>query len=119
MKILAIDDNLDITELLKMTLEAMGHQVHVTNDPKQGVELVLNNSFDAVLLDLAMPGYSGIDVLDAIDREGSISDHKIVLFTASSVSDSEISKLMDRGVAGCIKKPIEIEDLEEQLRKLV
>ena len=118
MKILAIDDNVDITELLSMTLNAMGHELSFTNSGKEGVELLGANKYDAVLLDLAMPGFSGADVLEKVETMGNLKDFNIILFTASSIGDTEIDSFLKKGVHGIIRKPIEVDDLEKEISRL-
>jgi len=119
MKILAIDDNKDIITLLNMALKAFGHEVTTTLDPKEGLDKIRQNQYDVVLLDLAMPNFSGTDIVDALEKDGLVKKSKIILFTASSITDNEINKLLDKGVSGCIKKPIEVEILQEEINKIV
>jgi len=119
MKILGIDDNVDITELLSMTLSVMGHEFSFVNSGKEGIELIAEKKHDAVLLDLAMPEFSGFDVLRELETRGNLSDYNIILFTASSVSDSEINEFIAKGIRGIIRKPIEVDELEKQISKLV
>jgi len=119
MKILGIDDNVDITELLSMTLSAMGHEFSFVNTGKEGVKLITEQKYDAVLLDLAMPNFSGLDVLRELETKGKLSDYNIILFTASSVSATEIDEFLGKGIRGIIRKPIEVDELEKQIAKLV
>lgn len=119
MKILGIDDNVDITELLSITLSAMGHEFSFVNTGKEGVKLLAEQKYDAVLLDLAMPDFSGMDVLRELETIGNLSDYHIILFTASSVSESKINEFLRKGVRGIIRKPIEVDELEKQIAKLV
>jgi CheY-like chemotaxis protein len=119
MKILGIDDNVDITELLSMTLGAMGHEFSFVNTGKEGVSLIAEKKHDVVLLDLAMPEFSGLDVLKELETMGNLAAYNIILFTASSVSESEINEFLRKGVRGIIRKPIEVDELEKQIAKLV
>ena len=119
MKILAIDDNKDIITLLNMALKAFGHEVTTSLEAKEGLDKIRQNQYDVVLLDLAMPNFSGTDVIDALEKDGLINKSKIILFTASSITDNEIEKLLKRGVSGCIKKPIEVEILQEEINKII
>ncbi|AJW71290.1 response regulator [Nitrosopumilus adriaticus] len=118
MKILTIDDNQDITELLTITLTAMGHEVTSSNTGQEGLKLLTNNRYDVVLLDLAMPDFSGRDVINKLETMGNLKDFNIVIFTASSINDSEIESLIKKGVCGIIRKPIEVDQLEKEISKL-
>ena len=115
MKILGIDDNADITELLDTVLNSSGHEFSFVNNGKDGLKRIQENSFDLVLLDLSMPEFTGMDVVEALNNEGIINKQKIVLFTASSMTDSEIAELMKKGVHSCIRKPIDIDVLLEKI----
>ena len=89
LKILVVDDSVDITEALEMTLEVMGHNFSSTNSGKEAVDLIKNNSYDVILLDLAMPGFSGFDVINELQTMPSVKDLNIIIFTASTFNDSE------------------------------
>ena len=54
-----------------------------------------------------MPEFSGFDVIDELEKIANISDFNIILFTASNINDAEIQRLVQKGVRGIIKKPIE------------
>ena len=62
--------------------------------------------FDAVFLDIAMPDFSGLDVIDSLLENGKIKDSAMVLFTASSITDDEVNNLIKKGVHSCIRKPV-------------
>jgi hypothetical protein len=57
--------------------------------------------------------------LRELGTRGNLSDNNIILFTASSVSESEINEFLGKGVRGIIRKPIEVDELEKQIAKLV
>ena len=117
MKILGIDDNADINDLLDTVLNGSGHEFTYVKNGKEGLKLMREKRFDIVLLDLAMPEFSGFDVIDSLINEGIVSKQKIVLFTASSVLDSEIQELTKKGLYACIKKPIDIDFLLEKIEQ--
>jgi len=119
LKILAIDDNPDLTELLEVSLSAMGHEIKVTNDATEGLALVTSNKYDIILLDINMPKFTGIDFVNTLVEKNSIQNHNIVLFTSSSTSSSEVSELLKKGVRGCIEKPIEVDVLEKEISKFI
>jgi CheY-like chemotaxis protein len=108
MKVLLIDDNETITEMMSKYLTAKGHQCSVANDGRSGLVLVTERKFDVVLLDLAMPEFTGIDVIEDLNKSGKIKDNKIILFTASSITDGEIDNLIKKGAHSCLKKPVKL-----------
>ena len=114
MKILGIDDNTDITELLDTVLNGSGHEYTFVNDGKSGVKKIKENQYDLVLLDLAMPGFSGEDVLAELNKEELIKKQKIIIFSASSNSDSEMEDLVSKqGGYTYVRKPVDVDKLLE------
>jgi len=114
MKILGIDDNTDITELLDTFLNGSGHEYTFVNDGKSGVKKIKENQYDLVLLDLAMPGFSGEDVLAELNKEELIKKQKIIIFSASSNSDSEMEDLVSKqGAYTYVRKPVDVDKLLE------
>ena len=118
MRILGIDDNADINALLETVLTASGHEYSSVTDGREGVKLMQQNNYDILLLDLAMPEFSGHDVLAALRKEKLFDKQKIVILTASSITDEEIDKILKDGVIGCIKKPLDIDLLVEKLEQI-
>ena len=115
MKILSIDDNEGITETLGDVFEMSGHEYFSTNSGIDAIELIKNNQYDVILLDYSMPEFSGLDVIAKLETMGNLRDFNIVMFTASSISESKINELIQKGVREVIKKPIEVDDLVKRL----
>ncbi len=111
MKILLIDDNDSITEMLSKYLRIKGHECIVSNDGRNGLTLIEQEKFHAVLLDLAMPDFTGIEVIEHLHKSGKMKNNKIILFTASSITDEQIQDLIKKGAHSCIKKPVRLEVL--------
>ncbi|HXN74892.1 MAG TPA: response regulator [Candidatus Acidoferrum sp.] len=107
MKILLIDDNEDITKMLHKYMTIKGHSCSVVNDGKSGLDLLEKQTFDVVILDIAMPKFSGSDVIDQLCKSGKIKNQNIVTLTASILSDDVESMLKSKGVHSCLKKPID------------
>ena len=118
MKILVIDDSQDITDLLEKVLSSIGHDVTAADNGRVGLELTRNHQFDAIFLDIAMPDFSGLDFIDTLEQDGKLKANRIVLFTASSITDDEVAELIKRGVHSCIRKPMQIEKLFEKIDEL-
>ena len=116
MKILGIDDNEDITELLDTFLNGSGHEYTFVNDGKSGLEKIRENQYDAVLLDLAMPEFSGEDVLKELNKENIVNKQKIIIFSASSNNDSEMDTLVSKyGAHAYVRKPVDVDQLLDML----
>lgn len=118
MKILVIDDTEDILEVMSDCLTAAGHETSTTNDGHKGIEMIKANTFDAVLLDVTMPEFSGLDVLDSLEKTGHIKLTKIIIMTASEIPSVDLTNLMKRGVAAWVRKPIKLDILLNRLKTL-
>jgi len=118
MKILAIDDEQDLLELLKIFFASEGHEYVGVLTGQEGLKKIKDEIFDMVLLDLAMPDFSGVDVIDALIDDGLMKKQKIVIFTASSATEKEFAPLLEKGVYSIIKKPIDFDVLSGYLKKI-
>jgi len=111
LKILIVDDNEQITKMLTTFLELKQHICTIANDGKEGLELIKENNNDVVLLDLAMPEFDGYAVIKDLEDNNLLKDRKIIVFTASTITQEELDKLVVRGVKSYILKPIDIDTL--------
>jgi len=120
MNILGIDDNEDILKLLDTVISSKGHDFTKVLNGKDGVKLIEEQNFDAILLDLAMPEFSGLDVIESLKKSNKLKDQKIIIFTASSATDREIGELLKNvGVSSCIRKPVDIKTLINKVEEIV
>ena len=116
MKALLIDDNEQITEMLAQYLTLKGYDCTISNDGKNGLDHILSKNYDIILLDIAMPEFSGIDVIETLEKKGMLRELKIIVLTASSVTDEEMADLLERGVLVTMKKPVNLSRLLEVVR---
>jgi len=118
LKILGIDDNTDLLDLCKVVLTSDGHEYTGVTKGREGLEEIRNGNYDLVLLDLSMPEFSGIDVIDALDKDGLMNKQNIVIFTASSATEKEYGPLLEKGAHSVIKKPLDVDLLVEHIKKI-
>jgi len=112
MKILIVDDNKTITEMLTKFLTVKGYDCVSSNDGRNGVNLMKKEKYDTVFLDMSMPDFGGKDVIDALEKENLLKDQRIIIFTASSISNEEIDELIKKdGVDACLRKPVQLTEL--------
>jgi CheY-like chemotaxis protein len=90
MKILIVDDDVELVKAVESTLSSVGHEVQSTNEPREGLKLIREQSHDLVFLDLSMPEFSGIDIINNLAEENTIKEKKIVVMTASAINEEEI-----------------------------
>jgi two-component system, OmpR family, response regulator len=117
MRVLLIDDNKDITDTVSFYLDTQGIQCKIINDGKKGLEIIRSENFDVILVDLAMPEFSGFDIVSTLNKEGLLKFKNILLFTASSVNSKDIIELLSMGAKGVVKKPPSIDELLEAINK--
>lgn len=116
MKILVVDDNSSITNSLGKYLKIKGYDVSTSNNGRRGLELIQNENWDTILLDLSMPEYSGLDIIEDLEKDNQLKDKNIILFTASSVPDYVLNKLLGKeGIKMCLRKPISLSKIVDTI----
>ena len=112
-----MDDYEEITEVITFYCSAKNDiDCHVVNDDSQGLERIRNEKFDLILLDLAMPEFSGLDVIKSLKVEGGTESKNIVIFTVSSDRNIQ-EKIKYSGIKEIFKKPCSLDDLVELIEK--
>ena len=111
LNVLIIDDNEQITKMLTTFLELKEHKCTIANDGKEGLVIIKEDRHDVILLDLAMPEFDGFAVIKDLEENNMLKDHKIIVFTASTITEEELAELVNRGVSSYILKPIDIDIL--------
>jgi len=112
MKVLIVDDNEDITDLLSKFLKTKGFETVETNDPLEGLRHIQQEQYDVILLDISMPEFSGFNIIQLLATDDILKDQNIFIFSAKSFADNEIKNLLRKeGVNGVLKKPIQLNEL--------
>lgn len=111
-RILVIDDESQITRVLRAALSAQGYDVRTANEAEEGLRVFRDWLPDLVITDLMMPGMSGVDVCRIIRSRGTTP--VLVL----SVRDHERSKVeaLDAGADDYVTKPFGIQELQARVR---
>jgi len=113
-KILVIDDQLLIRDLLRCLLEADGYRVFVAIGGKEGLAVARVLEFDLILLDVDMPGLNGLEVCTELKR-GTETAHVPVLFISARLGAHDLQQMTAVGAAGFLPKPF----LRDELRGTV
>ncbi|WP_285857946.1 response regulator transcription factor [Neobacillus cucumis] len=111
--ILVIEDEAQIARVLKMELEYEGYHVTVEHNGKSGLETALNSDVDIILLDVMLPGVSGIEVLRRFRKDNRRTP--VILLTARNTTYDKVAGL-DHGANDYVTKPYEIEELLARIR---
>jgi len=117
MRVLIIEDNRDLASNMYDFLEAKGHVVDAAADGISGMHLALVNQYDAIVLDLMLPGMDGITLCRKLREEGGKST-PILMITARDLLDDKILGL-EAGADDYLVKPVELREVEMRLRVLL
>ena len=119
MRVLAVDDNEDILNLISLIVESMGHSLELAHDGHEGLELLRSKEYDLVFLDMSMPNLTGLEVIDALVQDGIIKKQRVTLFTASYLGVEDIeTNLRKKGVYSILPKPADIDQITDLLEKV-
>jgi len=118
-RILIIDDDPQILNMLGQTLEREGHKVVDAPNGKEGLKLYRENPTDLVITDLIMPEKDGIETIMELRRD--FPDVKIIAISGGGHIDAELYLSMARrlGVQRTFAKPIERAELLKSVRELL
>jgi len=112
MKVLIVDDNESITEVVKDFFEFENIECKTINDSQDGLNEIKNSKYDLILLDIAMPNFTGLDILNELKRQ-KIEHKNIIIFTASVFKSELINEYHEVGVKEVLSKPISIEKMDQ------
>lgn len=112
-KILVVDDSTSNVLLLESFLEEEGFDIAVAESGKEAVKLVSSYKPDVILLDLMMPGLSGIEVMDAIS-----SDIPVIMISANK-DPKLVAEAKEHGVKAYIQKPIDFDEILAEIQKWI
>jgi DNA-binding response OmpR family regulator len=115
--ILLIEDHIDISEMIGAYFENREYLVDYAADGVTGLHLAVSNTYDAIILDLMLPGMDGLEVCQKI-RDEARSDVPIIMLTARDTLDDKITGL-DVGADDYLIKPFAIQELEARIRSLI
>lgn len=105
-KILVVDDNEMNRDMLSRRLARKGHTVQVAEDGRRALEIVQNEEFDLILLDIMMPGIDGYQVLEQIRQSKDAGILPIIMATAKDQSE-DIVRALRLGANDYVTKPLD------------
>ena len=117
-KILVVDDDDSINELIKINLELSGYDVISAFDGLQGFTLAKQELPDLIVLDVMMPDVDGYTVAKRVRENASTAEIPILMLTAMGQLEDKV-KGFDLGVDDYLVKPVEMDDLKVRVRALV
>ncbi|QOR35250.1 response regulator transcription factor [Clostridium sp. 'deep sea'] len=116
MRLLIIEDEVELANSLKTRLNTIGYAVDIAYDGLVGEEKALVNNYDIVVLDLNLPNKNGIEVCKALRTEG-VESAIIMLTARDTVKDKTLG--LDNGADDYLIKPFAFEELRARIQALV
>ncbi len=116
-KILVVEDEKDIQNIIKAFLENAGYKVETADDGLDGINIIQKNKFDLVLLDIMMPKIDGFVVCEMIRKNSNVP---IIILTALTDEESQLKgfdKLADDYITKPFSMPIVLKHIEVILRR--
>src|SRR5881397_328956 len=104
--LLVVDDNPMNRDMLARRLTRRGYTVTVAEDGYQALAMIEAQQFDLVLLDIMMPGISGLDVLKTLRQRYAVADLPVIMVTAKDESDDIVAALQ-LGANDYVTKPLD------------
>jgi two-component system OmpR family response regulator len=115
-KILLIEDDREITIVIRGWLQSQSHTVEVVHDGREGMDRLRTCQYDVILLDWELPNQSGIDILNTYRNEGGTTP--ILMMTGKrSVDEKEAG--LDGGADDYLTKPFHMKELSARIRSLL
>jgi len=117
-KILVVDDESDILELVRVNLAKEGYEVLCSQTGNQAIELAKRHNPDLLILDLMLPGMDGLEVCRQIRRDPRLQHVQIMMLTAKD-QDVDIVTGLEVGADDYVTKPFSIKVLVARVRNLL
>ncbi len=115
--VLLVEDHRDIAEMVGAYLESKDYAVDYAPDGVSGLRLGENNDYDAIVLDVMLPGIDGLDVCRRL-RQESRNDVPVLMLTARDTLSDKLSGF-EHGADDYLVKPFDLEELEARLTALI
>jgi len=117
-RILVVDDEAPMREALYDWLKEDGYEVGLAESGKHAIAIVMQKSWDVILLDLKMPGMDGLETLKHLKGKQVDTDAEILMMTAYATVDTAV-QAMKEGAFDYLVKPFAPDEIEMQIKKIV
>ena len=116
-KILLVEDEVNIASFIERGLKEFGHTVSVANDGNSGWELIRQEVFDLLIIDISMPGMNGLELCRLYRRQYGYLVPVIMLTALGTTED--IVKGLDAGADDYLVKPFSFQELEARIKAIL
>lgn len=116
MRILLVDDEVELTKPLSRVLQTEGYSVDIAQEGATGLAMAIAQSYDLLILDWMLPQLSGLDLCQTLRRQGKVTP--VLFLTAKDTLDDRVEGL-DAGADDYLVKPFELRELLARVRALL
>jgi len=116
-KILIVDDDVIITDLMKMLVSMEGHQPTTVNDSTQAIAVADSVQPDLITLDLMMPGLTGFELCELLHNDPRFANVPVIIVSARDDPASK-EKAFEAGAKEYITKPFGVDDFIQKIKEL-
>jgi two-component system, OmpR family, response regulator RpaA len=116
-KILIVDDDVTITELMKALVKMDGHEPTTVNDSMKAMEVAQSVNPDLITLDLMMPGLTGFELCELMHNDPKFANIPIIVVSARDDTESK-QKALEAGAMAYITKPFGVDDFIGKIKEL-
>ena len=117
-RILVVDDEPDVVEIVRIRLEQDGHTILTAHDGREGLQSVFENKPDLIILDVMMPGIDGFEVAYQMKNNPLTVNTPIIMRTASADFGS-IAKGWNLDVDNYVTKPFKLDELADTVKNVL
>jgi DNA-binding NtrC family response regulator len=111
-RVLIVDDENEFSQVMAERMKARGLSVDTAQSGKEGIEKVREHAFDAIVLDLVMPGMDGIETLKVLLEENS--DLQVILLTGQATVSKGVEAIQ-QGAIDFLEKPVNLDELVKRI----
>ena len=117
-KMLTVDDSPSVRKLVKFTLKAKGYEVRSAGDGLEALDLLKQEAFDAIILDINMPRMNGLEFLSEIKADDQYARMPVIMLTTEGQDDDK-DKAVSLGATAYMVKPFKPTQLLMLLEKIL
>lgn len=117
-RILVVDDDTIVQEFLTEVLGKEGYEVEIVGNGDDALEKINSEDYDVILLDVKLPGMSGIELYGCMQKMGKSLTRKVIFITGDVMNEDTIDFISKAGVP-CITKPFDAEQLKKEIGRIL
>ena len=114
MKLLVVEDEKKLCEMIAKSLHRAGYEVDTCNDGEKALDMIYAEMYDLIVLDLNLPGIDGMEILRELRKENE--ETKVLILSARSQIADKVEGL-DSGANDYMEKPFHLQELEARISK--